>query len=201
MTVPATHAAKLAPRNSLDAASQEVIKVQRRWGQAFNRPLQDWRGKRVWLVGASSGIGLACAQALQTAGAQVVISARELGPLSDWARKSESEGQRLELFPLDVTDGLQVKYVTRQVAAGGAIDLLLYCAGHYKAQRATEFDLSDMLRHQEVNYNGLLRVLGASLPILLQQGFGHISLVSSVAGDICTPSMATASPFSKSIVT
>ena len=182
MTVPATHAAKLAPRNSLDAASQEVIKVQRRWGQPFNRPLQDWRGKRVWLVGASSGIGLACAQALQTAGAQVVISARELGPLSDWARKSESEGQRLELFPLDVTDGLQVKYVTRQVAAGGAIDLLLYCAGHYKAQRAAEFDLSDMLRHQEVNYNGLLRVLGASLPILLQQGFGHISLVSSVAG-------------------
>jgi short-subunit dehydrogenase len=182
MTGPATHAAKLAPRNSVDVGPQDMIKVQRRWGQAFNRPLQDWHGKRVWLVGASSGIGLACAQALQTAGAQVVISARELGPLSEWARKSESEGRRLELFPLDVTDGLQVKYVTRQVAEGGSIDLLLYCAGHYKAQRATEFDLSDMLRHQEVNYNGLLRVLGASLPILLQQGFGHISLVSSVAG-------------------
>jgi NAD(P)-dependent dehydrogenase (short-subunit alcohol dehydrogenase family) len=39
-----------------------------------------------------------------------------------------------------------------------------------------------MLRHQEVNYNGLLRVLGEALPLFLQQGFGHLSLVSSVAG-------------------
>ena len=39
-----------------------------------------------------------------------------------------------------------------------------------------------MLRHQEVNYAGALRVLDAVLPLLLAQGQGHISLVSSVAG-------------------
>jgi NADP-dependent 3-hydroxy acid dehydrogenase YdfG len=125
---------------------------------------------------------LACAQALQAAGAQVVISARELGALSDWSRQSDAQGKTLELFPLDVTDGLQVKNVTRQVLANGAIDMLLYCAGHYRAQRATEFDLKGMLRHQDVNYNGMLRVLDAVLPMFLQQGCGHISLVSSVAG-------------------
>ena len=157
-------------------------RAPRRWGQPFNFPLQDWRGKRVWLVGASSGIGLACAQALQLAGAHVIISARDLGALSDWAKQSESKGQTLALFPLDVTDALQVTNVTRQVVANGPIDMVLYCAGHYRAQRATEFDVSDMLRHQEVNYNGLLRVLGEVLPVLLKQGFGHISLVSSVAG-------------------
>lgn len=157
-------------------------RAPRRWGQPFNSPLQDWRGKRVWLVGASSGIGLACAQALQLAGAHVIISARDLGALSDWAKQSESKGQTLALFPLDVTDALQVTNVTRQVVANGPIDMVLYCAGHYRAQRATEFDVSDMLRHQEVNYNGLLRVLGEVLPVLLKQGFGHISLVSSVAG-------------------
>lgn len=157
-------------------------RAPRRWGQPFNSPLQNWRGKRVWLVGASSGIGLACAQALQLAGAHVIISARDLGALSDWAKQSESKGQTLALFPLDVTDALQVTNVTRQVVANGPIDMVLYCAGHYRAQRATEFDVSDMLRHQEVNYNGLLRVLGEVLPVLLKQGFGHISLVSSVAG-------------------
>ena len=115
------------------------MKTHRQWGQAFNQPLQDSRGKRVWLVGASSGIGLACAQALQAAGAHLVISARELGALSDWAKQSESEGKRLELYPLDVTDGLQVKYVTRQVVANGAIDMLLYCAGHYRAHRLCIF--------------------------------------------------------------
>ena len=47
------------------------------WLSPFNPPLSDWRGKRVWLVGASSGIGLACAQALHKAGAHVCVSARQ----------------------------------------------------------------------------------------------------------------------------
>ena len=182
MSGPASHAKDLVARNSLDVLTPTAVKKNRRLGQAFNLQLQDWRGKRVWLVGASSGIGLACAQALQAAGAHLVISARDVGALSDWAKRSESEGKRLELLPLDVTNGLQVTQVTQVVVANGPIDMLLYCAGHYRAQRATEFDLSDMLRHQEVNYNGMLRVLGEVLPVMLQQGSGHISLVSSVAG-------------------
>jgi len=182
MSGPVSSATDLVVKNSLDGLPNKAHVTPRRWGQSFNAPLQDWQGKRVWLVGASSGIGLACAQALQAAGAHVVISARELGALSDWAKQSESEGKQLELYRLDVTDGLQVNDVTRQVAASGNIDMLLYCAGHYRAQRATNFDLPDMLRHQEVNYNGMLRVLGEVLPVLLKQGFGHISLVSSVAG-------------------
>jgi NADP-dependent 3-hydroxy acid dehydrogenase YdfG len=134
------------------------------------------------LVGASSGIGLACAKALHAAGAQVIVSARDLGTLSEWAATCKSQGLPVELLSLDVTDALQVKYVARQVAAAGKLDFLLYCAGHYRAQRATDFDLTDMLRHQDVNYNGLLRVLDAVLPMFLQQGSGHISVVSSVAG-------------------
>jgi len=134
------------------------------------------------LVGASSGIGLACAKALHAAGAQVIVSARDLGTLSEWSATCKSQGLPVELLSLDVTDALQVKYVARQVAAGGKLDFLLYCAGHYRAQRATDFDLTDMLRHQDVNYNGLLRVLDAVLPMFLQQGSGHISVVSSVAG-------------------
>jgi NAD(P)-dependent dehydrogenase (short-subunit alcohol dehydrogenase family) len=156
--------------------------VRRRWGAPLNQPMRNWQGRRVWLVGASSGIGLACAKALHAAGAKVVISARDLGLLSEWAEACNQQEVTVELLTLDVTDALQVKYATRQVAANGPLDLLLYCAGHYRAQRATAFDLNDMLRHQEVNYSGLLRVLDAALPLFLQQGFGHISLVSSVAG-------------------
>ena len=176
---------------SLQTAKIEVPKastltplspVRRRWGAPLNAPIQDWRGRRVWLVGASSGIGLACAKALHAAGAQVIVSARDLGTLSEWAATCKSQGLPVELLSLDVTDALQVKYVARQVAAGGKLDFLLYCAGHYRAQRATDFDLTDMLRHQDVNYNGLLRVLDAVLPMFLQQGSGHISVVSSVAG-------------------
>ena len=47
----------------------------RSWLQ-LNTPMTDWQGRRVWLVGASTGIGLACAQALRAAGAHVIVSAR-----------------------------------------------------------------------------------------------------------------------------
>ena len=48
--------------------------------------------------------------------------------------------------------------------------------------RATEFDLDEMLRHQQVNYVGALHMLGAVLPLLMKQKAGHISVISSVAG-------------------
>jgi len=173
-------AAKMTP--PVGNTSAPLAPTRRRWGAPLNQPIQNWQGRRVWLVGASSGIGLACAKALHVAGAKVIVSAREVGALSEWAETCKKEGLPVELMSLDVTDALQVKYVARQVATRGSLDFVLYCAGHYRAQRATEFDLKDMLRHQDVNYNGMLRVLDAVLPMFLQQGCGHISLVSSVAG-------------------
>jgi NADP-dependent 3-hydroxy acid dehydrogenase YdfG len=173
-------AAKMTP--PVGNATAPLAPTKRRWGAPLNQPIQNWQGRRVWLVGASSGIGLACAKALNAAGANVIVSAREVGALTEWAETCNKEGLPVELMALDVTDALQVKYFARQVATGGPLDFVLYCAGHYRAQRATEFDLKDMLRHQDVNYNGMLRVLDAVLPMFLQQGCGHISLVSSVAG-------------------
>ena len=48
---------------------------------ALNPTLASWRGQRVWLIGASSGIGLACAEALHQAGAEVCVSARQAAAL------------------------------------------------------------------------------------------------------------------------
>jgi NAD(P)-dependent dehydrogenase (short-subunit alcohol dehydrogenase family) len=67
-------------------------------------------------------------------------------------------------------------------APAGRLDLAMYCAGHYKPQRATEFDLDEMLRHQQINYVGALHLLDAVLPLLQAQAAGHLSLVASVAG-------------------
>ncbi len=145
---------------------------------SLNPKIRDWRGKRVWLVGASSGIGLALAKLLHGLGAQVLVSARRPGPLEEFAAAHPGS----VALPLDVTDREGVARATAQALAGGPLDLVCYCAGHYHAMRATAMDLDDLLRHHEINTVGALHLLHALTPALLAQGHGHISLVSSVAG-------------------
>lgn len=140
--------------------------------------MNDWHGKTVWVVGASSGIGQATAHALHARGARVVVSARNAEALDSFAR---GHAGALAL-PLDASDAAAVKTAAQTVLALGSLDLLMYCAAYYRELRATEFDLAEMLKHQQVNYTGALYLLDAVLPALLQRGSGHISLVGSVAG-------------------
>jgi NAD(P)-dependent dehydrogenase (short-subunit alcohol dehydrogenase family) len=144
----------------------------------YNLPLRDWHGKTVWLVGASSGIGQATAHALHEAGAKVVVSARSGAALEAFVATHPGA----QALKLDASDAAAVKTAAQSLLAQGPLDLTMYCAGYYREQRATGFDLADMLRHQQVNYVGALYVLDAVLPAMLQRGSGHLSLVGSVAG-------------------
>ena len=145
---------------------------------SYNPPLRDWHGKTVWLVGASSGIGQATAHALHARGARVVVSARNAAALDAFVRDHAGA----VALPLDAADPAAVNAAAQTVLAQGPIDLMMYCAGHYREMRAAEFDLAEMLKHQQVNYTGALYLLDALLPAMRQRGAGHISLVGSVAG-------------------
>ena len=144
----------------------------------FNPPITDWHGRSVWLVGASSGIGLACAEALHAAGARVCVSARQAALLQDFADRHPGA----LALPLDVTDASAVKQAAAQVQTQHGLDVVIYCAGYYKAETATAFDMNSMHTHLHVNFTGALLLLDAVLPTLLAQARGHLSLVSSVAG-------------------
>lgn len=145
---------------------------------ALNPVMRDWSAKRVWLVGASSGIGRATASALYVRGAFVIVSARQGAALQQFV----AEHPGATALPLDVTDATALQSAAQTLAEAGGIDCVVYCAGHYRAHTAMAFDLADMLRHNAVNYVGALNLLDAVLPVLLAQGQGHISLVASVAG-------------------
>ena len=142
---------------------------------ALNSPITDWRGKTVWLIGASSGIGRATAQLLHRQGAQVVVSARHGATLDSFV--AEHPGARA--LPVDASDLAAVRAAADSL---DRLDAVVYCAGYYRPQRATAFDLAEMQKHLQVNYVGALHMLDAVLPTLQRQGFGHISLVASVAG-------------------
>lgn len=145
---------------------------------AFNLPITDWRGKTVWLVGASSGIGQATAHALYAQGANVFVSARNADALSAFTATHPGA----QALPLDVTDRAAIQAAAQTIFAKGPLDLVLYCAGYYKELRATAYDLTEMLRHCEVNYIGALYLLDAVIPDFVARKAGHVSLISSVAG-------------------
>ena len=144
----------------------------------LNLPITDWRGRSVWLVGASSGIGLATAKALHAAGARVAVSARNAQLLQQFVDAHPGSYAAV----LDVSDSAAMLQASRDVQAHQGLDVVVYCAGYYQPLRATAYSLEDMLRHQDVNYIGAARMLEVVLPALLAQGAGHISLVASVAG-------------------
>jgi NAD(P)-dependent dehydrogenase (short-subunit alcohol dehydrogenase family) len=147
----------------------------------LNPRITDWRGRTVWLIGASSGIGAALAHRLHEAGAKVVVSARSESALAAFVHDHPGS----LALPLDVGDRQAISQAADQVLAAapdGRLHLTVYCAAHYRAQRATEFDLDDALLHQQVNVAGALHWLDAVLPVLTRQGQGHLSLIASVAG-------------------
>jgi NAD(P)-dependent dehydrogenase (short-subunit alcohol dehydrogenase family) len=90
----------------------------RPWLGPLNPPLRYWRGKRVWLIGASSGIGLATAEALIAQGARVIVSARSASALDAFVQRHANAGQATaQSWPLDVTDADEVAAVARAILA------------------------------------------------------------------------------------
>ena len=150
---------------------------------ALNPRVVSWRGRVVWLVGASTGIGRATAELLHAQGATVVVSARNAQELDGFVAAYPGS----EALPLDVAaPGALCDALATIVARHSRLDLVAYCAGTYRPMRAADFDLDSALQHLRVNYEGALRLLDAVLPQLRRQAAagqgGHLSLMASVAG-------------------
>ena len=141
----------------------------------MNPKILDWTGKRVWLVGASSGIGAALAQALAAQGAQLALSARRLDKLQALGIAGAL------LLPCDSLDNASLTAVRATlIGAWGGIDLVVYLAGDYTPMRADDFDLARAEQVVAVNFNGAMRLAATVLPDL--PAGGGIAFVASVAG-------------------
>lgn len=145
----------------------------------MNPRISDWRGKRVWVIGASTGIGKATAELLHAQGAAVALSARSAGKLQSCAGAME----RALAVPLDVTDHASVMGAAEAIIkAWGGFDLVLVVAGGYNEMRADAFDLDAANALIDLNLRGTFNCIDVILPQLLRQGSGGIALVASVAG-------------------
>ena len=112
----------------------------------LNPKIENWQDRTVWLVGASTGIGRATAQALHAQGARVVVSARSAPALQAFVQSHPGSQAR----SVDVTDAASLREAANEVVqAHGSLDLVLFCAGVYEPMRATDFNLQKALWHQQ----------------------------------------------------
>ncbi len=165
---------------SLQSPASPPVRASRtKRGWSMNPRIPDWHGKRVWVIGASTGIGAETARLLLEKGAHVAVSARREAALQTVVH---GYPQALAL-PLDVTVPEQVRQARdRLLSEWQGVDLVLLVAGAYNEMRADGIDLAVVDHLLDLNLRAVFHCLDAVLPTLLAQGEGGIGIVSSVAG-------------------
>lgn len=148
---------------------------------SLNPKITDWSKKRVWIIGASTGIGAALADQLHSLQAKVAISARSADKLNEMVTRFGAS--RAMALPLDITRLDTIQAAEKElVDAWGGYDLVVFMAGDYTAMRAWEIDLKVAQRMIDVNWSGFMNGLSVVIPRFMQGQAGGIALVSSVAG-------------------
>jgi NADP-dependent 3-hydroxy acid dehydrogenase YdfG len=139
----------------------------------------------VAVTGASSGIGEATALACARAGAAVALAARRGERIEALAARITEEGGRAIAIPTDVGDETQARaFIERTHSKLGRLDVLVNNAGVMLLGPIENAPTDEWRRMIEANVFGVLYCTHAALPLMRQQGGGHIVNVSSVAGRV-----------------
>jgi len=142
-------------------------------------------GKVVAVTGASSGIGEATALACARAGAAVALAARRTERIEQLARRIEADGGRALAIETDVgEEGQAQAFVQRAHAELGRLDVLVNNAGVMLLGAIENAPTEEWRRMIHANVFGVLYCTHAALPLMREQGGGHIVNVSSVAGRV-----------------
>ena len=158
--------------------------VQKRHAQETSCMSLD--GARVWLTGASSGIGEALVAPLVRRGARVAMTARRTDLLN--AIAAQHAGASVLVVPADVTDRAAVAAAATQVeSTWGGIDLAIFNAGGSVGPPPLEthdpqFVASEYTATMGLNYFSVVYGIDAVLPGMLERGSGRIAAVASLGG-------------------
>lgn len=147
-------------------------------------------GKSVFITGASSGIGQACAELFAQAGANLIIAARRKDRLESLAHELFiNHKTKVKPILLDVQKFEQVDNGVRELlAAGNSIDVLINNAGlALSIDKIQNADVNNWDTMIDTNIKGLLYVTRAVLPHMCHKNAGHIINIGSIAGHECYP--------------
>jgi clavulanate-9-aldehyde reducatase len=135
------------------------------------------------VTGASSGIGEATAKALAREGYAVALAARREERIKELAEQISSAGGKALAVPTDVGDQSSAEALIKAARDElGSVDVLVNNAGVMLLGPILGADVEHWQRMVNVNVLGLMYCTHAALPLMQEQGAGHIVNVSSVAG-------------------
>lgn len=165
--------------------------------KSLNPKITDWRGKRVWIVGASTGIGEALARELAARGARQVLSARGIERLS--ALTAALQGAVALRLDVSAVSAMQVA-AQEVVRLLGGLDVVILNAGTYQPLRAWELTPENIRATLNVNLLGVMDGVAMVLPGMLAAGQGHVVIVGSVAGYRGLPKAAVYGPSKAALI-
>ena len=144
----------------------------------LNTPINNWSGKRIWLIGASSGIGAALAQTLLESGARVTISARRQEALLALALPHP----QAHVVAFDAADPhAWPDAFERTLAAMGHIDLVVFGAARYDPTHSWDLSLDQVQQSFDLNVVSVYRGLSLLVPYFLKRGEGGLALIASIS--------------------
>jgi len=145
------------------------------------------RNRRVWITGASSGIGEALAYECSRRGADLVLSSRREEALQDVRTRCDRPDDHV-VQTLDLADPASLQQSADAVQdAVGPVDVLVNNGGISQRGTAAETEMDVVRRIMEVNFFGAVQLTKAVLPSMIERQQGHVAVVSSVVGKFGTP--------------
>ena len=163
----------------------------------LNRRIVEWTGQRIWLIGASSGIGAALAKDLLQAGARVALSARR----ADQLQAVAAGYPQAIVAPFDIIDRQAWSGRYRDICArAGGIDLIVFCAADYRPERSWQVSAEGAAHTLDVNLCSVYTGLATVLPDMLARGSGGIAIVASVAGYVGLPNASVYGPSKAALI-
>jgi NADP-dependent 3-hydroxy acid dehydrogenase YdfG len=151
------------------------------------------KGQTVFITGASSGIGLACARSFAAEGARLLIAARRLDRLTALAHELRRLGAAdTHALSLDVQKRSEVQQRIDDLPGEWRdIDILINNAGLSRGlDKLYEGNIDDWEEMIDTNVKGLLYVTRAVVPGMVKRGRGHVVNLGSTAGHLTYPSGA-----------
>ena len=143
--------------------------------------------KKVWITGASSGIGAALAREISSRGGYVILSARSKDKLEE-VQQSLKQPNQSEIVTIDLMNHEAITRVTNDVMARHSdLFMLINNAGRSQRSKVEETEYSVYRDLMELNYFSIVQLTQAVLPAMIQNKSGHVIAISSIAGKLGAP--------------